>query len=260
MYTEYTKKLDGVGPVDNRPSTKKLHHSVKKNVTCDTWHMTCDMWHVTCDKWNMSFDMLWGVNILSKFQFLSSFGLYFIISWRLGGEGWLNELYNCRTPDSNSSLDWKSGVALYLGCCRCLLFVRHRPLVRRSVGRSVGRFEDWMMGDLWGSFCLFLPVFARFCPFLAIFGRFWPFLAVFSRFCPFLPIFAYFCPFFAVFARFGRFWPFLAVFARFWPFRPFLAVFGRFWPFLPVFARFGPFWPVLARFCQFLPVFARFCQ
>ena len=33
-------KLDGVGPVDNRPSTNKLHHFVKKNknknVTCDT--------------------------------------------------------------------------------------------------------------------------------------------------------------------------------------------------------------------------------
>ena len=35
-------------------------------------------------------------------------------------------------------------------CC-CLLFVRHRPSVRRSVGRSVGGFEDWRMGDLWGS-------------------------------------------------------------------------------------------------------------
>ena len=34
-------KLDGVGPVDNRPSTDKLHHFLKKekkkkNVTCDT--------------------------------------------------------------------------------------------------------------------------------------------------------------------------------------------------------------------------------
>ena len=29
-------KLDGVGPVDNRPSTDKLHHFVKKtNVTHD---------------------------------------------------------------------------------------------------------------------------------------------------------------------------------------------------------------------------------
>ena len=31
-YTKYTlnKKLDGVGPVDNRPSTDKLHHFVPK--------------------------------------------------------------------------------------------------------------------------------------------------------------------------------------------------------------------------------------
>ena len=52
-------KLDGVGPVDNRPSTKKLHHFVRKKkrkkiVTCDTWHVTCDTWrdtwHMTCDK------------------------------------------------------------------------------------------------------------------------------------------------------------------------------------------------------------------
>ena len=27
------KKLDGVGPVDNKPSTDKLHHCQKKNVT-----------------------------------------------------------------------------------------------------------------------------------------------------------------------------------------------------------------------------------
>ena len=36
-----TQELDGVGPVDNRPSTNKLHRFVKKindnnkNVTCD---------------------------------------------------------------------------------------------------------------------------------------------------------------------------------------------------------------------------------
>ena len=33
-------KIDGVGPVDNRPCTNKLHHFVKKKkekeVTCDT--------------------------------------------------------------------------------------------------------------------------------------------------------------------------------------------------------------------------------
>ena len=43
-YVKY--KLDGIGPVDNRPSTKKLHHFVqekKKKKNCDMWHMTCDM-------------------------------------------------------------------------------------------------------------------------------------------------------------------------------------------------------------------------
>ena len=42
-------KLDGVGPVDNRPSTDKLHHFVQKNVTHDMWHITRDTWYVTCD-------------------------------------------------------------------------------------------------------------------------------------------------------------------------------------------------------------------
>ena len=40
------KKLDGVGPIDNRPSTDKLHHLVKKKIyigTCETQHVTRDM-------------------------------------------------------------------------------------------------------------------------------------------------------------------------------------------------------------------------
>ena len=55
-------KLYGVGPVDNRPSTDKLHHFVKKekkkklHVTCDTWHVTHDMWHVTRDTWHVTHD------------------------------------------------------------------------------------------------------------------------------------------------------------------------------------------------------------
>ena len=55
------KKLDGVGPVDNRPSPNKLHRIVKKkkqNLICDTWHVTCDTWHVTSDMWHMTHDML----------------------------------------------------------------------------------------------------------------------------------------------------------------------------------------------------------
>ena len=106
-------KLDGVGPADKRPSTNKLHHFVFKNqklwhVTCDTWHVTCDMWHVTCDMWHVTCDMwhltcdMWhvtcdmfgGVNILSKFQLPSSYLLWFMILWRSGGKGGLNEWIN----------------------------------------------------------------------------------------------------------------------------------------------------------------------
>ena len=46
-------KLDGVGPVDNRPSTNKLYHFVRKkeekNKNQNKKIETCDMWHVTCD-------------------------------------------------------------------------------------------------------------------------------------------------------------------------------------------------------------------
>ena len=85
----YVAKLDGVGPVDNRPSTDKLHHFVrkkklkkKKYVTCYMWHVTRDMWHVTRDTWQRTRDM-WhvggGVNILSKFELPSSYCFWFII-------------------------------------------------------------------------------------------------------------------------------------------------------------------------------------
>ena len=87
-------KLDGVGPADNRPSTNMLHHFVrKKKKKCDMWHMTCDTWHVT---WHMTHDMwhVWGVNILSKFQLPSSYGLWFMILWIYGGDGWLAQLMN----------------------------------------------------------------------------------------------------------------------------------------------------------------------
>ena len=50
-------KLDGVGPVDNRPSPYLRPFIKKKNymwhLTRDTWHVTADMWHMTCDIWHM---------------------------------------------------------------------------------------------------------------------------------------------------------------------------------------------------------------
>ena len=65
--TNLLSKLDGVGPVDNRPFSDKLHHFVRGkkkkmwhvtrdmwHVTCDTWHVTHDTWHVTRDKWHVT--------------------------------------------------------------------------------------------------------------------------------------------------------------------------------------------------------------
>ena len=48
------KKIEGVGPIDRRTSTDKLHHfnQKKKKKTFDTWHVTCDTWHGTCDMWH----------------------------------------------------------------------------------------------------------------------------------------------------------------------------------------------------------------
>ena len=115
MLFVFLPKLDVVGPVYNRPSTKQLRHLFRKrrrrrkitknHVTPDTWHVTRDMWHVTCDTWRR-------VNILSIFQLPSSNSLGFMISWRLRGKGsvteWINELINdnavCRTAPATMSL------------------------------------------------------------------------------------------------------------------------------------------------------------
>ena len=82
---QHTLKLDGVGPVDNRPPTNKLHNFVQKKlnlkyiiiiVKCHTWHVTSDTWHATPDIWHMTYDTwqvtgdMWhsvGVNMLLKF-------------------------------------------------------------------------------------------------------------------------------------------------------------------------------------------------
>ena len=81
-------RLDRTGPVDNRPSTtlskrrKKMWH-----VTPDTWQMTHDVWQVTHDIWHLV-----GVNILSKCQLPSSYGLGVMMFQRFGGKGSLTHL------------------------------------------------------------------------------------------------------------------------------------------------------------------------
>ena len=77
------------------------------HMTWDLWNVTCDMWHVTSDTWHVTYDIWREVNILSKCQVPSSYGL--------GGlEGkdelvrWINELMHhkgvCRTASATPGL------------------------------------------------------------------------------------------------------------------------------------------------------------
>ena len=54
-------------------------------VTCDTWHVTPDTWHMTHDIWHIL-----GVNILSKCQLPSFYGLWVMMHRRFRGKGSLN--------------------------------------------------------------------------------------------------------------------------------------------------------------------------
>ena len=57
------EKIDGLGPVDTRPSTKTFNTLAKTNymwhLTFDTWHMAPAHynWHVTRDTWHLTPDM-----------------------------------------------------------------------------------------------------------------------------------------------------------------------------------------------------------
>ena len=57
------QKLDGVGPIDNRPSTKHLLQKNRKkwHITCDTWYMTHDMWHTALAAMDLLIIDIWIV-------------------------------------------------------------------------------------------------------------------------------------------------------------------------------------------------------
>ena len=111
------KKLDGVGPIDNRPSTDKLHHFVKKKekkkMTCNIWHMTCDMWHMTCDTWYAPCD-IWHIVGGEHFLKISApkgfwFVIYDILKIRrkrltYSLNEWINDGGDCRTAPATPGL------------------------------------------------------------------------------------------------------------------------------------------------------------
>ena len=81
-HTPYSK-LDGVGPVDNRPSTTTTLSTTKIGlIRLDIWHVTHDMWQ-----------MVGGLHSL-KCQLSSSYSLAVLIFWRFGGKSWLTHLMN----------------------------------------------------------------------------------------------------------------------------------------------------------------------
>ena len=91
------------------------------HVTSDTWHVTRDTWHMTHDTWHVTCDMLWGVNILSKFQ-LGNFGSTITITiW------WSCLVDNCYQPDRQ-----RDGS-------------RSNPWAGRGQAQGSG---DWGMGEL----------------------------------------------------------------------------------------------------------------
>ena len=73
------QKLNRLGP---SPTLYRLNLTLCKK-KCYTWHVTCDMWHLTCATW-------WEVNILSKFQLHSSYGLGETVSGRSLNQ-WMNK-------------------------------------------------------------------------------------------------------------------------------------------------------------------------
>ena len=73
-------KLDGVGPVDNRPSPEKLHHFEKKREKNYTWHVTPDTWHLTRDTWHVTYDT-WHVTHGGGWTFSPNFSSPALMVW-----------------------------------------------------------------------------------------------------------------------------------------------------------------------------------
>ena len=118
------RKLDGVGPIANRPSTDKLHHFVrqKKNLKCDMWHVTYDTWHVTClGGWTFSqnfrslaltvCDLWYYVDLEEKADLMNQLINYEVVdrtapatpgllnTYQYFKSGWYCSIFHCQTPD-----------------------------------------------------------------------------------------------------------------------------------------------------------------
>ena len=121
-----------------------------------TWHMTCDMFG--------------GVNILSKFQLPSSYGLWLMILWISGGKGWDTESVNhkavYRTAPATPGL-LKSCFLLYI--------------FQKGVGDPIRIQKFWSFGVVFLGFLS--DIFNRRGGRLNPFQKFWgSFLGIFRYF------------------------------------------------------------------------------
>ena len=77
-----------------RPCWQHTLHQLAPHMTCDMWHVTCDTWRVTHDTWHVTCSTWLWVNILTWFQFPSSYCWGVKMFWKFGEKGSLSELMN----------------------------------------------------------------------------------------------------------------------------------------------------------------------
>ena len=89
-------KLGRVGPIDNRPSTDLLRHSVQFFCVWLKTHFffLCDRWQVTCDRWHVKLCVRWSFSQNFSSQALTVWDLCCCEYLRKRMPDWLNELSN----------------------------------------------------------------------------------------------------------------------------------------------------------------------
>ena len=166
------------------------------------WRVTCDTSYVTPEMWHMV-----GVNILSKFQLPSSFGLGGKVIWRSGGKGLVTRLIDHVINQRRNCSQNSPG---YTGSVKNLIHIVHPPWILKRVGlESSGRIPSslyWKTKRIAFFFFFFGKNFFLnfFLDFLNFFWIFWIFFWIFWIFWDFLRFFDVFL-FFLIFLFFWDF-------------------------------------------------------
>ena len=136
--TDPVLKLDGVGPVDDRPSTDKLHLLVRKKKKCDMWHLTRDTWHATCDTWHVTRLGVWTFSQNFSSLALTVCDLWYYEDLEEKADGltqWMNHKAVYRTVPATPGL-----LIMLSNISKVFLFILlwHLPLPKISFGSLPG--------------------------------------------------------------------------------------------------------------------------